>query len=229
MPLVGYALLFSGIPALGVLAVLLRRMRAGGGSPLLAIAAFSAGFAAAFPAWFVEKTVLPYTKWYTGIAGDALRAFCVAGLVEEGIKTALLLALSASRLFRRVSDGPALAVAVGLGFAFSENIFFSLENPLTLVLRNLTSVPLHVLALIVPGWCLGMSRFAYKPFIPLGFCAAVLLHGSYNFFLLRGGVYGIVSFSLLGLTLVLAVFLFRSARKLDEKEGRLFRRYSGAE
>ena len=223
MPLVVYALVFSGITALGVLVILLQKIRSGGGSPLFALASFAAGFAATFPAWFIERAVLPYTKWYTGPAGDALRAFCIAGLVEEGLKTGVLILLSTSRFFRRVSDGPALALAVGLGFGFSENIFFSLQNPLTLVLRNFTSVPLHVLALIVPGWCLGMSRFAYKPLIVPGFLIAVLLHGSYDFFLLLGGAYSILSFVLLGLSFFLAVLLFRSARKLDEKEGRLYR------
>ena len=225
MPLVVYAFLFSGITALGVLAVLLRRIRADGGSPLFALVAFSAGFAAAFPAWFVEKAILPYTKWYTGPAGDALRAFCVAGFVEESIKISILIVLSRSRHFRRVSDGPALALAMGLGFGFSENIFFSLENPLTLVLRNLTSVPLHVLALIVPGWCIGISHFAYKPLVPFGFCFAVLLHGSYDFFLLRGGAYSILSFCLLVPAFVLAVLLSRNARRLDEREGRLYQKY----
>jgi RsiW-degrading membrane proteinase PrsW (M82 family) len=182
---------------------------------------FAAGFSAAFPAWFLEKAVLPHTRWYTGAAGDALRAFCVAGLLEEGVKTAVLLAVSLSRFFRRVSDGPALALAVGLGFAFSENIFFSLENPLTLVLRSFTSVPLHALATAIPGWCLGISRFAYKPLVPPGFCAAVVLHGAYNFFLLRGGAYSFISFALLVPAFFLVLRLVRAARELDRREGRL--------
>ena len=220
MPLVAYALVFSGIACIGGLAVLVHRIRAGGGSSSLAFIAFAAGFAAAFPTWFLEKAVLPYTLLFADAAGDALRAFCVAGLGEESVKLAVLFTFSGSRFFRRVFDGPALAVAIGLGFAFSENIFFSLENPLTLVLRNFTSVPLHALALAIPGWCLGMSRFAYKPLVPFGFCAAVLLHGAYDFFLLRGGTYGFVSFGLLFLALLLVGCLFRNARRRDKKEGR---------
>jgi RsiW-degrading membrane proteinase PrsW (M82 family) len=221
---VGYALLFSGFASLGVLAVLVRKTRASGGSLRLVFASFAAGFAAAFPAWFIEREILPHTKWITGAGGDALRAFGVAGLVEEGLKTAVILVFSVNRSFLRVTDGLILALAAGLGFAFSENIFFSLENPLTLVLRSFTSVPLHALAPALAGWCVGISRFTYRPLVPAGFCAAVILHGAYDFFLLRGFGYGFISFILLAAAFFLVLMLLRSAWDLDVREGRIILR-----
>ena len=223
MPILAYTILLSGAVCITGLAVIVRRIRMYGGQDKLAIISFVVGFAAAFPTWLIEKAVLPYTMHLTDIAGDALRAFCVAGLAEESVKLIILFAISSSRFFRRISDGPSFAVAIGLGFAFSENIFFSLENPLTLFLRNFTSVPLHALTLAIPGWCLGMSRFAYKPIVPLGFFAAVILHGVYNFFLLLGGVYSLISFGLLIPAFIIVLKLFRHARELDEKEGRFCR------
>ncbi|MDR1316358.1 MAG: PrsW family intramembrane metalloprotease [Spirochaetales bacterium] len=215
MPLIAYALLFSGIASVSILLVLLRDIRVRGGSSALLLFSFAAGFCAAFPAWFLEKEILPMTKWITGIEGDALRAFCIAGLIEEGIKTLTLIALSWSKSFRRPSDGIRLALALGLGFAFSENIFFSLENPLTLLLRGITSVPLHALAPAITGWTLSQSRFAYKPLLPFGFTAALILHGAYDFFLLHGGPPRYISFAIPALLLFAVLHLFRRTRALE--------------
>jgi RsiW-degrading membrane proteinase PrsW (M82 family) len=215
-----YALLFSGIASVAVLLVLVRDLRASGRGGGLLFFSFAAGFCAAFPAWFLEKEILPHTKWITGIEGDALRAFGIAGLIEEGIKTLALVAVSRNKSFQKVSDGICLALALGLGFAFSENIFFSLENPLTLLLRSITSVPLHALALAPAGWTLGLSRFAYKPLLPPGFCAAVMLHGAYDFFLLRGDGARYISFALLALLFFAVLHLFRRARRLECLAGR---------
>jgi RsiW-degrading membrane proteinase PrsW (M82 family) len=220
VPLVFYALLFSGIASAAVLFVLIRDIRGSGGSLWLLLFSFAAGFCAAFPAWFLEKEILPCTRWISGIGGDALRAFGIAGLIEEGIKILTLAALSRSGSFRSVSDGLRLAIALGLGFAFSENIFFSLENPLTLLLRSITSVPLHALALAIAGWTLGLSRFAYKPLLPLGFCAAVMLHGAYDFFLLRGHNTRFLSFALLAALFFTVFRLFRRTRKAEQRAGK---------
>jgi RsiW-degrading membrane proteinase PrsW (M82 family) len=225
--LVVYTLLFSGIVSVAILVVLMRAVRVSGGSGKFLLFSFAAGFCAAFPAWFLEREMLPYMKWITGPGGDAARAFGVAGFVEEGVKTLVLLSLSQSRFFRRISDGLYLATALGLGFAFSENIFFSLENPVTLLLRGVTSVPLHALALALAGWTLGLSRFTYKPLFPAGFCAAVVLHGAYDFFLLRGGWYRFFSFGLLAAAFFLVAFLLRSAWMRDIREGRIVSRPPG--
>jgi RsiW-degrading membrane proteinase PrsW (M82 family) len=220
VPLVAYALLFSGIASVTLLLVLVRYARASRDGIGLLLFSFAAGFFAAFPAWFLEREILPHTKWITGIGGDALRAFGIAGFIEEGIKTLALVAVSKNRSFRKASDGICLAIALGLGFAFSENIFFSLENPLTLLLRGITSVPLHALALALAGWTLGLSRFAYKPLLPLGFCAAALLHGAYDFFLFRGAAARYISFALLAILFFAVLHLFRRARRLEYLIGR---------
>jgi RsiW-degrading membrane proteinase PrsW (M82 family) len=218
-----YTILFAGAASLAALVILTRRTAARRGSSRLVICAFVLGFASAFPAYVLERFLLPYTWGMTGMAGDALRAFCLAGAVEEGVKILALRFLSTRREFRRVSDGMVTAVAAGLGFAFLENIFFTLENPWVLILRSVTSVPLHAAAAALSGYCVGLTRFTYKPLLLRGFCLAALLHGAYNFFLMRGSWYGFISMALLLAALYLVLRFFRAARTLDIRDGRITR------
>jgi RsiW-degrading membrane proteinase PrsW (M82 family) len=110
---------------------------------------FAAGLLAVFPALAVMLLVSSAISGVGGLAGDALRAFVVAGLVEEVVKLAPVwwsMRQAGNTVFRGGRDSRAraagfaaagleapapeqppllpLAVTAGLGFAFLENAFY---------------------------------------------------------------------------------------------------------
>jgi RsiW-degrading membrane proteinase PrsW (M82 family) len=123
---------------------------------------FLAGILAVFPALMVMLLVSAPLARVEGLAGDILRAFLVAGLIEETVKLAPVwwavtrLATPPSRPdgrpdrrrpgpdARQSSDGGVLlAVTAGLGFAFLENAFYLAGSSSLLLARAVLAVPLH--------------------------------------------------------------------------------------
>ena len=221
MPFILYNLLFAGVPSLAALYFLSRSGEGRAGSRRLVLPAFFLGFLAVIPALFLELSLRPYESVYSGIGGDLFRAFLVAGAVEEGMKfLAVRIFLYPRRDFGRITDGIAATTAAGLGFAFFENIFYTFGNPWTLVLRGLTSVPLHAVASAILGYYMGLSKFSYKPLFFRGFLIATAVHGAYNFFLFQGSWYGLFAVPVLIIAFRLVRRLYADAVLRDEREGR---------
>jgi RsiW-degrading membrane proteinase PrsW (M82 family) len=122
-------------------------------------------------------------------------AFLVAGLVEETIKFMIAYWFTKrSSYFSEEYDGIIYTVAVGLGFAFMENILYigsaliSEGAPLaTALARAFTAVPSHALDGAVMGYFIGRAHFATDPgerlrLNFLGLLLAILFHGLYDFF-----------------------------------------------
>lgn len=123
---------------------------------------FLAGILAVFPALVVMLLVSAPLSRVEGLAGDVLRAFIVAGLVEEAVKLAPVW-WAVTRLgpyppprdphagghtrgpgATSSSDrGLVLAVTAGLGFAFLENAFYLAGSSSLLLARAVLAVPLH--------------------------------------------------------------------------------------
>jgi RsiW-degrading membrane proteinase PrsW (M82 family) len=153
--------------------------------------------------------------------GDLFRAFAIAGAVEEGAKyLAVRVFLYPRGSFRRITDGITTAVAAGLGFAFFENIFYTFGSFETLLLRGLTSVPLHAAASGILGYHLGTQKFSYRPAGPRGLAAAAAVHGLYNFFLFRGSWLSILTVPTVYFALRFVIRAYRRAQALDREEGR---------
>ena len=122
-------------------------------------------------------------------------AFLVAGLTEETVKFVFVyLYTRRARHFQEEYDGIMYTVAVGLGFAFLENILYvgsalvtgqgSLEIAIA---RAFTAVPSHALDGVIMGYFLGRAHFMDDPADKLkanfqGILYAVLFHGLYDFF-----------------------------------------------
>ncbi len=215
-------LLFAGVPSLAALYLLRRRESSlGGGPPGLVFPAFFLGFIAVLPAAVVELGLRAMGGFSGGVAGDLLRAFLSAALVEEAMKLlAVRVFLYHRREFRRITDGIRATMAAGFGFAFFENIFYTFEDPLTLILRGLTSVPMHAVASGILGYHVGLSRFTYRPSYGRGILAAVLFHGLYDFFLFRGSGTAFLALPTLGAAAMVLRNLHRRAVLQDEREGR---------
>lgn len=113
----------------------------------------------------------------------------VAPLVEEPLKAAFLLYLIRSPRFRYVVDGAVYGIAVGIGFAMSENMFVYLpdagESVLGVALsRTLSTSLVHAAASGIVGITLGRVRrmsTTRRNLVPLfGLIVAIVLHATYN-------------------------------------------------
>jgi RsiW-degrading membrane proteinase PrsW (M82 family) len=152
-------------------------------------------------------------------------AFVVAALCEEVMKllTVRIFAFRKGQ-FDEIMDGIIYTVAGGLGFAFLENILYSMGSGSfvgILLLRGVTAVPLHALCSGIIGFHVGKSKFVPGAGVLPGLLLAILIHGLYDFFIFTGLWYLVI------LVIPLLVFgylwlghLIRTAKRLDREAGR---------
>lgn len=199
-------LAIAALPALVFVGLAAR----GGVFPLSAFyRSFLAGILAVFPALLLMLLVSSALSGVQGLAGDALRAFVVAGLVEEAVKLAPVwwslrrLELPAGERhapgpYRRPSDrrraappgSPpparrlALAVTAGLGFAFMENAFYVAGTSQVLLARAVLAVPLHGAAAAYLGIAIGSTADPAGPphirTVAGALALAAVVHGFYD-------------------------------------------------
>lgn len=109
------------------------------------------------------------------------------GLIEEGVKFFVLKPASwRSPHFNQYFDGILYSVAVSLGFALIENIFYVCSSGIGVgILRAFTAVPLHTVCAIYMGYFLSKSKFDQQSNPTSCLIAAVLIpsaiHGIYDF------------------------------------------------
>ncbi len=174
--------------------------------------AFFLGILSTIPAIIIELMLGRMTPYgLSPLMLIAFRAFIVAGLVEESCKLFVVKRyIYPHPEFDEVTDGIIYTMAAGLGFAFLENIIYSMNsyNSIAVLLtRGVTAVPLHGLTSGLMGYYIGKAKMDNLPLIPLGLFLAVLYHGLYDFFLFYGG-------PLAWLSLPLLVVLFFHAKKV---------------
>jgi RsiW-degrading membrane proteinase PrsW (M82 family) len=99
-----------------------------------------------------------------------------------------------------------------------ENILYVVGGTLlTAVLRAVTAVPLHATASGLMGYHVGRAKFAANPVAERrlqnrGLAVAVLIHGTYNFLLFMGPIWG-TAFTL-GIVPLLVVSFFVLRRRI---------------
>ncbi|QEN06555.1 PrsW family intramembrane metalloprotease [Oceanispirochaeta crateris] len=150
--------------------------------------AFLWGIGATLPALIIEllfSSIIPENL--SPLALAAVKAFVIAALVEESCKMAVVNRyIFPLPEFDEVNDGIVYTMAAGLGFAFMENILYSMNssNPWSLlIMRGITSVPLHGLASGLMGYYIGKAKFDQKDNRTFGLFLAIFYHGLYDFFL----------------------------------------------
>ena len=189
------------------------------------IKAFFFGILSTIPAVIIEL-LLDYLPLHgmTPLMLIAFRAFVVAALVEESCKLYMVKQhIYPHPAFDEVTDGIIYTMAAGLGFAFLENIVYSMDSyhSWTLLLtRGVTAVPLHGLTSAVMGYYVGKTKMDGKNLIPLGLFLAVIYHGLYDFFLFYGGGLAWLSLPLLAVLFYHAKHILQVA--IDE-DRRFFR------
>jgi len=186
------------LPALGLLWYFSRWDRSRPEPRGLLIFTFFLGFLAVLPAALIESFVDPLGLPFPPLLQLAFRAFIVAGLVEEGTKLFVVRRFIMNRpAFDEIIDGIIYTVTASMGFAFFENIFYSVGGPGTLLIRGFTAVPLHAAASGIMGYYIGLSRFNQPSAWKKGLALGILIHGFYDFFLFIGGWFSYLSFPLL--------------------------------
>ena len=118
----------------------------------------------------------------------ALHAFGAVALVEELAKFFIVRSVFyKNRHFNEPLDGIVYSVMVSLGFATLENVFYVWNDGIASgFLRMFSAIPAHAMFAVVMGYYLGIGRFRHRHefrFALIGLACAVLLHGTYDYFL----------------------------------------------
>jgi RsiW-degrading membrane proteinase PrsW (M82 family) len=185
------------VPLLVALVLLLDRLEPEPRTYLLFAFAWGAGVAALLAALINTAGMVFITQPALGTTnGDYISATFGAPVVEETLKGAFLVGMVWWR--RSELDGPTdgiiYAVMVGLGFAMIENVGYYIEalvNPsvggvklleLTFVLRGVLSPFAHPIFTSMTGLGAAYAASHRRAWwaLPLGWLAAVILHGTWN-------------------------------------------------
>lgn len=135
-----------------------------------------------------------YTVGFLSKIGTAQYVFGQAG-VEEFCKLLLFLTLVYfGNKYDEIYDGVVYMCFIALSFAGIENLMYAfnentfVESISTALVRDVTTIPVHVMCGIILGYFLSLSKFSKDIFhkifnIFLGFIVAFLTHGIYNYFI----------------------------------------------
>jgi RsiW-degrading membrane proteinase PrsW (M82 family) len=127
-------------------------------------------------------------------------AFITVAAVEEGAKFLVVRFLVyPKKELQTVRDGLLFTVCASMGFALFENIIYTLDRWVTVLLRGFTAVLLHIVASGIMGCFIGRAKLQNRrDFFLKGFLIAVLIHGLYDFFLfIPGGLFSLLNIPLL--------------------------------
>ncbi len=178
------------------------------------IISFFLGFVAAIIAIIGEVTLEKILlDKFSGILIQIVKAFIIVGFVEEFSKYLMVvLGPYKSVYFNEVMDGIVYTVAVSLGFATLENIFYVLKGGFSVgIMRAFLSVPAHAFFSALMGFYIGRAKFArnegQKNFLLIfSVFLASFFHGLYDYILFVKILYGFAVIPLL-------IFLYFILRK----------------
>ena len=118
-----------------------------------------------------------------------LYSFAFVGFSEEFSKYLLLRIYPFRKKdFNEPFDGIVYAVAISMGFATFENIFYVIEGGIgTGLVRIFTAVPAHGAFAVIMGFYVGLAKFKQNHFgyLFIGVLMATLAHGAYDFFIMQ--------------------------------------------
>ncbi|MDC7224384.1 MAG: PrsW family intramembrane metalloprotease [Spirochaetales bacterium] len=213
----------SFLPTLFVLRAFLKRDSQKAEPTGLIAQTFFLGIVAILPAVIMESFLTLGTPYIPPLWVNFFRAFLVAGLCEEAVKMGVVRCYTIRKAgFDEITDGIVYTVAAGLGFSFYENMMYGMgsDNLVSLLLmRGVTSVPLHALSSGFMGYYIGRSHFGNKRFFGRGLLIAVMIHGFYDFILFSPVLPDWLILPQLLLLYPLLFKLMRKARQEDRSLG----------
>ena len=150
-----------------------------------------------------------------------IESFIGVSLIEEGTKwLCLVFIISRWKNFNFYTDGILYACGIAAGFNLVEGgIYGTLEqNPVSMILRSFTAVPVHFFFAIVMGFLFARFKLEGDRFFWFSLIIPVILHGLYDFFILQQYadlLMGAAILVLLG-CLSLSVWVIHIALKADK-------------
>ena len=119
-----------------------------------------------------------------------LLSYVVIALSEELMKYIVLVAYPfQKKFFNEPLDGIVYAVMIGMGFATIENIIYANRfGTGTTIVRAFTAVPAHAVFAVAMGYFAGIAKIDPKHRyrnLALSLLVAVLIHGTYDLFILQ--------------------------------------------
>ena len=193
------------------------------------IKVFIYGILITIPAYYLNTYLGDYYDNYTKFSEALKGSFLSAGPVEEGLKLLVLyFFVYKMKDFNEPIDGIVYGVAVSLGFATLENIYyvyilsdyFNTTSQALAILRSFSAIPAHAIFGATMGYFFMKYSFIQKQ-NNLAMCLIVpiLLHGIYNFF---AGQYFIISL----LTVIISwIVLIRAFLRLKKSQLQKKREY----
>jgi RsiW-degrading membrane proteinase PrsW (M82 family) len=122
-------------------------------------------------------------------------AFYIVGFSEEVSKFFFLRYFCfPQKDFNEPYDGIIYSVALGMGFASVENLFYTFNQPsfeqgiMAAMARCFTAIPAHATFAVVMGYYAGLAKFRPEKrnvLLLAGLLMAALLHAVYDFFLIQ--------------------------------------------
>jgi len=177
--------------------------------------------------------VLPIQQYIQSHIFDHTWRVILWAASEEAIKfLAAIIILYGSKYTDDPIDWPIFLITAALGFAALENTLFlikpfSLEQTtvslLTGHLRFLGSTLLHTVSSgaigIAMGLSFGMSAFAKKMYLIIGFAVAIALHSAFNFLIIKndGGDF-LKTFAFLWVVTIIVMLLMEKLRRMSKSE-----------
>lgn len=182
---------------------------------LLVLKVFGYGMLGVFAAALIESGIrdgLDAARNTGDLIGLFFYAFIGIGLVEEGVKMAILwISAYRSRDFNEIMDGIIYGITVGLGFAALENLFYARTWGIWVALsRAILTCLAHALFSGIAGFHMALGKFS--PGRRMAHFARALFvtafwHGAYDFLLLSP--FPTLRFGSLAVVLLLAYSLGR--------------------
>jgi RsiW-degrading membrane proteinase PrsW (M82 family) len=197
---------------------------------------FLLGIVSAIPILFFEKSLLFLINNYlgddqTGLFAASftsfLKIFAAVAFVEEIFKYLVVkLAVVSHQEFDEPIDAPIYMITSALGFAAAENVLVlnstvwaSPEWPFyTILMRFLGATFLHALSSAVFGCFIALSFYNLKKrnlYFLSGLGLAVLLHGLFNFFIMKSENFSQFEFLIL-ILIGVALVLFSLSKKIKK-------------
>lgn len=153
----------------------------------LVLKTFILGASLVLPIMFIQYALTEERVWISPF----LKSFLSAGLLEEFFKWFILFFLIYKHVeFDEHYDGIVYGVAVSLGFAALENIFYLIANGVQVALgRALLPVSSNALFGIIMGFYLGKAKFSSRNkklrWLLYSLLIPILLHGLYDYILVK--------------------------------------------
>jgi protease PrsW len=151
---------------------------------------FISGALVFFPIAFIEYIL----KAENVVIYNSINAIFSASLIEEIFKWSVLFFCAYRSVeFDEPFDGIVYGTSVSLGFATVENIFYLMTNGMDYALtRAILPVSSHALFGVIMGYYISRAKFTQKSkwvWLIISLLLPALLHGVYNFLLLKAGTW----------------------------------------